>query len=187
DREREGRRQREVAAIVHARLFAGEVGPLEMKAQNTWVAADGGVDRVQRAPHFLAAVADQRRQKARRSAPPMRHRDRADALHGRLIVEEYVAAAIHLQADESGRQPRTLRQRLNGNLPRQVRRGDEIGDARPVHDDGRALTQSGAVEQTLSRYGVQPRAVHLVRVTFCKWRGTSTSVPRARATLIAKA
>ncbi len=117
----------------------------------------------------------------------MRRRDRADALQGRLIVEEYVTPAIHLQVDESRRQPSTLRQRMNGDPPRQVRRGDEVGDAHTVHDDGCVFAQGRAVEHTLRRHCVQPRAVHLVRVTFCRWRGKSTSVPRARATLIAKA
>ena len=149
-----GRGRPELALIVHARLFAGQVRALEVKADNTWLAADRRVDRFQRAPHFRRAIADQRRQKARGSAPPMRRRDRADALHARLIVEEYVAAAIHLQVDESGCQPRTRGQHVNGDRPRQVRRGDDIGDARTVDDDRCAFAQSGAVEHTLRRHCV---------------------------------
>jgi hypothetical protein len=35
------------------------------------------------------------------------------------------------------------------------------------------------------RDGVEPRPLHLVRVTFCKWRGRSTLMPRHWATRMA--
>jgi hypothetical protein len=35
-----------------------------------------------------------------------------------------------------------------------------------------------AVEDRAGQHRVSTRATHLVRVTFCKWRGWSTSVPR---------
>jgi hypothetical protein len=117
----------------------------------------------------------------------MRCCDAANALHGRLIVEQYVSAAVRLQVDESGRKPRIFRQLANGHGPRQVARRDEVHDARAVQDDSCMLVHHGAVENAVRGDGVRPQAIHLVRVTFCKWRGRSTLMPRHWATRMASA
>jgi hypothetical protein len=98
----------------------------------------------------------------------MRSRDAANALHGRLIVEQHVCATVHLQVYESGRKPHIFPQLANGHGPRQLAGRDEIHDASAVHDDSRMLVHDGAVENVVRGDGVQPQAIHLVRVTFCK-------------------
>ena len=98
----------EAPLVVHARPLAGEIRAFQMQAENARLAAGNGVDRLQCEPHFLRAVADERRQQARGPTFPVRSRDGADALHRRLVVEQDVAAAIHLQVDESRRKPCAL-------------------------------------------------------------------------------
>ena len=44
-----------------------------------------------------------------RAEPAMRGRDGADALDRRFVVEQHVAAAIHLHIDEAGREPDAIR------------------------------------------------------------------------------
>jgi hypothetical protein len=40
----------------------------------------------------------------------MRRHDRGNAIDCRLVIEQNIAAAIHLQVNETGRQPNTCRQ-----------------------------------------------------------------------------
>ena len=86
-----------------------------MNAENARFFAGGGVGRIQCHPHLLRAVAYERRQQTGCSKFSMRCRDAANALHGRLIVEQYVSATVRLQVDESGRKPRIFRQLANGH------------------------------------------------------------------------
>ena len=76
---------------------------------------------------------------------------------------------------------------MNGDGAREVRRRHEIGDASAIDDHGGALAHNRAVENMVRRDGVEPCAGHLVRVTFCKWRGRSTLMPRLCARRIASA
>ena len=175
----------DAARVVHAGLFGRQKRPLEVKPEHAWLPTDREVGRVQRKFHFFRAVGYERRQQACRAGFSMRRRDGANALHGRLIVEQNIAAAVDLQIDEAGGQPCALGQGANGNGPRQVRRRHEVRDASTVHDHGGALAHVGPVEHMVRGYCVQRRFAHLVSVTFCRCRGRSTSVPRRCATRIA--
>ena len=110
----------------------------------------------------------------------MRRRDGANALRGRLVIEQHVSAPVHLQVDESGRKPCTLGQHMRGNASRQLRRRYEFEDARAVHYRG-TLAHERAVEDMVGCDRVQRRFVHRVRVIFCRCRGRSMRVPRRRA------
>ena len=158
-----------------------------MNAENASFFAGGGAGCVQSQPHLLRAVAYERGQQTGCSKFSMRRCDAANALHGRLIVEQHVAAAVCLQVDESGRKPRIFRQLAKEHGPRQLARRHEIHDASTVHDHGGMLAHNGAVENVVRGDGVRPQAIHLVRVTFCKWRGRSTLMPRHWATRMASA
>src|ERR1700730_7812295 len=50
----------------------------------------------------------------------MGRRDRANTLRRRLIIEQHVSTAVHLQIDESRGEPCTFRQDLEGDRPRHV-------------------------------------------------------------------
>ena len=54
------------------------------------------------------------------------------------------------------------------------------------HDGGVAM-HGRAIEHAVCRDCVLPLRAHRVRVTFCRWRGSSTSVPRKAARRITKA
>jgi hypothetical protein len=65
-------------------------------------------------------------------------------------------------------------------------RGMTSGDAGAVDDDRRVPVDRHAVENARGGDGVNA-APHRVRVTFCKWRGCSTSAPRRCAKRTRKA
>ena len=50
-------------------------------------------------------------------------------------------------------------------------------DAGAFDHDGAIMVQVGAVEDGAGRDRMLVRSAHRVRVTFCRWRGWSTSVP----------
>ncbi len=54
---------------------------------------------------LLGRVADQGRQERGGAEPAVRRRDRRNSLHGRLVIEQNVAAAVDLRVDETGREP----------------------------------------------------------------------------------
>ena len=117
----------------------------------------------------------------------MRRRDLANTLQRRLIIEQHVSAAVHLQIDKSRGEPCTLRQDPHGDRPRHLPARHDLRDASAVHDHGRTLVHGGTVEDMIGHNGVQCWLDHLVRVTFCKCRGRSTLVPRHCATRMASA
>ena len=141
--------------VVHARLFRRQIRSFEVDPEDARLATDDDIGGVQRKPHLLRGVGDQGRQQARRSEFPMGRRDGADALRRRLVVEQHVAAAVHLHIDESRSEPGTLRQDANGHGARQVRPRHELGDAGAVDDDRGALVHDGAVENMVRRDGVR--------------------------------
>src|SRR5262249_44158352 len=159
---------------------------LEVNAENARFFAGGGAGCIQSQPHLLRAVAYERGQQTGCSKFSMRGGDAANALHGWLIVEQHVSAAVPLQVEESRSKPCSFRQPASGHGARQLAGRDEIHDASAVHDDGGTLAHDRAVENVVRGDGVQYRAIHLVRVIFCKWRGRSTLKPRHWATRMAR-
>ena len=116
----------------HARpVFRATEGPLEMNSEHARLRGDGASARPAQA-HFFRRIGDQRRQQAGRSELPMRRRDRANASARRLIVEQHVAAAVHLHIDEPGRQPCAFRQDVRRHGSRQVRTRHDLRDAGAV-------------------------------------------------------
>src|SRR5262249_61520650 len=138
-------------------------------------------------PDFSRTVGDQGRQQTLCAEFAMGRRKAQSALRRRLIVEQHISTAVHLQIDESRRQPCTRGQVTNGNSGREFAGRYEISDARTVDDDGCVLAHGGAVENVIGDEGLQLWLFHLVSVTFCRCRGRSTSAPRDWARRIASA
>ena len=63
------------------------------------------------------------------------------------------------------------------------RRGTRRGDIGALDHDGAVPVQRGAVEHDIGGDGVALAAAHRVRVTFCRWRGRSGSMPSRAASL----
>ena len=189
------RQQREIVRAAAAGSGAGRARPAFRATDR----APRGEARARPAPgrrgcrrrpgqsHLFRAVGDQRRQQAGRSEFSVRRRDRAKPVDRRLIVEQHVAAAVHLQVDEAGSQPCPRRQDANRMVVRQVGRRHQLGDAGAVDDHRATLAHGAAVEHMVRRDRVRRGVAHRVRVTFCRCRGRSMSVPRCRASRIASA
>ena len=98
----------------------------------------------------------------------MRRGDGANAVGRRLIVEQHVAAAVHLQVDEAGREPEAIRQVMRRHRRRQVGARHQRDDAGALdHDRGVAL-HDAAVKYVAGGDGVLFWRAHRVRVTFCR-------------------
>ena len=113
----------------------------------------------------------------------MRRHDRPRALERRLIIEQHVPAAIDLNVDEARRKP-SARRHLSQHRRRDFGARRHRDDILAIDQDGGITLHSDAVEYIVCRDSVPARR-HLVRVTFCKWRGRLTLVPRRAATSIA--
>ena len=167
--------------IVHAGPGRRQERALQMDAE------DGGIERHRlthgrdRRRHLARLVGDEGRQQRRRAETPVSGRDRTDACGRRLVVEEHVAAAVDLHVDEARREPHAVRHRLAWHGRRQLVRRHQGGDPRAVQDHGVALPDAGAVEDGVGGDRVRRGGRHRVRVTFCRWRGRSTSMPRRSA------
>src|SRR5262245_48358829 len=99
----------------------------------------------------------------------MCRRDRADAFGAWDIIEENVAAAVHLQVDKPGREPAPCWKSQNrcrrGKLSARYQGNDPL-----LFDNNCCVVMDGrAVEHNVGCDCV-PSPAHLVRVTFCKWR-----------------
>ena len=88
--------------IVHARLLGRQERPFEVNAENARIDGGGAMHGIERGAHLGGRIADQRRQERRRSELSVCCNDRGDALGRRLVVEQHIAAAIHLDVDEPG-------------------------------------------------------------------------------------
>ena len=98
----------------------------------------------------------------------MRRGDRADTVRGRLVVEQHICAAVHLQIDEPGGEPCAFRQDPDGDRPRQFRPRHDLRDARAMHDHGSTIVYEGTVEDMIGDNGVQCWLDHPVQATFCQ-------------------
>ena len=181
------RRRPDHCRIVDPRPLPRQKRSLEMNPENPRHRSDRGFRGGTRGTHLLHSVADQGRQQRRRAEAAMRGDDRGDPLHGRRVVEQDVAAAIDLDIDKAGRQPGTVRQPADRQRARQVTRQDQGADPAAFDDDGVVTVQDRAIEHRIGGDRVRSGAFHRVRVTFCRWRGRSGSMPSrsARRTIIA--
>ena len=173
--------------IVHAGLFRREERPFEMDAEHARLRSHGGLHRRERGAHLLRRVADQRRQQ-RRSCRTADARRRCAAMprRRRRVVEQHIAAAVDLHVDEARRQPSARRQLVDRASPPAARAAARSRDALAL-DQHRAGRDARPCRRTRSRR--RRRAVcvgHRVRVTFCRWRGRSTSMPSRSASCTSK-
>ena len=81
------------------------------------------------------------------------------------VVEQHVAAAVHLHVDETGREPGAVAQGVDRNSGRDVATLHQCGNPRALDDDRRIRVDGRAVEDRLRRHGIT-RLFHRVRVTF---------------------
>ena len=174
------RRAAQIAAM-HAEPLRRQERSFEMNAEHAGLAAacSSSTARCGR-DHLLVRVGDERRQQRGRAEFAMRVQDRRDRLRRRRVVEQNIAAAIHLNVDEARREPGARRQLDDARAARTSRRGvsatmssSSISTAQSRCADSPSKTTSAAIARRL--------VAHRVRVTFCRWRGRSTSTPRAAA------
>ena len=98
-----------------------------------------------------------------------------------VVVEQHVAAAVHLHVDEARRQPCPVGQIL---APAPCR---HLARAAPRRRSFRPRSSPrGRGARRRRRTRIRPLwhagwRGHLVRVTFCRWRGRSTSMPSCQA------
>ncbi len=156
--------------IVHARLAGRQERAFEVDAEHARVDGRRTAHGIERRAHLLGRVGDQRRQQPGGAEFAVSGDDRGDALGGRLVVEQDVAAAVDLHVDEPWREPRAVRQRLRRHPGRHLAARDEGGDAGTVDHHGAIAMHRLAVEDGAGQHRVGTRA-HRVRVIFCRWRG----------------
>ena len=110
----------------------------------------------------------------------MRGENGCNSCRRRLVVEQHIAAAVHLKVDETRREPGPFRQILDGDFIGNIAASHNGGDARIPDENGAVLMHCRSIEHDVG--GNSKRlARHRVRVTFLRWRGLSASNPRSFA------
>src|SRR6185369_1990958 len=138
--DRLGTQNFELRSIVSALPGRVQERPLDVNAEHAGNAlGDRRIDRFDRAANDLEIVTDQRRQKPRGSESTVRLPDRRDAGNGRMIVEQYSAAAVHLQVDEARHELAV--ERSARNTVRALARWEHINDKAIVHHDAAILAK----------------------------------------------
>src|SRR6516164_4535690 len=157
-----------------------------MYTENGWVSAAKLVDRRHGGSRFCRAVADQGRKQGSGAEPAMRRDDASYGFRCGCIIEQNIAAAVDLKVDKAWRQPDSFRQFMDRQIGRKLGARHESLDA-VTRDDNRGIAmRDGAVKDTARGDCARLAAgfgTHRVRVTFCKCRGRSASVPRCAASL----
>ena len=111
----------------------------------------------------------------------MRGSDRGNTFRRRVVVEQDVAAAIDLDVDKAGREPGPLGELAPRDRGGQVAPRDQPGNGGALDDDRAAAMQRLTVEYGISDDRMPSGFLHRVRVTFCRWRGRSGSIPSRAA------
>ena len=102
---------------------------------------------VERGAHLVWRIADQRGQQRSRPEAPMRRAMAAIAIGRRVVVEQHVAAAVHLNVDEAGREPGAFRQSICAGMPQgSSDRGRSAAMWRPSITTAQSWCRSRAVE-----------------------------------------
>jgi hypothetical protein len=166
---------------MHARLLRRQERPFQVNADRAGDRADRLFRSVERGPHFLRAVGNQRRKQRRRSETAMRRGNGADPLHRRLVVEQHAAAAVDLQVDKARREPGAFGQIEAQNCVGQVAAIDQRDNVFILDNDRSAVTHGAAIENAVGHDRETRLRRHRVRVTFCRLRGRSMSMPRMAA------
>jgi hypothetical protein len=183
-------RMPDVARRVHAGSFRGQKRTFQMNAENAGISLSERINRCHSGVHFCRAVTDQGRKQGCGAEPAMRRHDPAYRLWRRLIIKQNIAATVDLKVDKAWRQPRTLRQFMHGQIVRKLGAPHNALDPVVNNNDRGIVMGDCAVKDAACGDGVRPGArfgTHRVRVTFCKCRGRSASVPRCAASLTNKA
>src|SRR5262249_59680776 len=95
----------DVASRVHPRFFRRQKRSFQVNAKHTRFTVDGLLNGNKRRFGFLRCVADESRQQRGSAEATMCRRDRANAVGTCDIIEENVAAAVHLQVDKAWCEP----------------------------------------------------------------------------------
>ena len=90
-------------AIVNAGLRGRQEWAFEVDAQNAWVRGGGLICSLKSGAHFFRGVGDQRRQQRRGPELPVSSSDLRHRSGAWIVIQEDIAAAIHLNVDETGR------------------------------------------------------------------------------------
>jgi hypothetical protein len=131
--------------------------------------------------HPFPPIGDEGRQQRGRAEAPVRGGDRGYASGVRLVVEQDIAAAVHLHIDEAGREPGSGGKRLDRNVGGDLATSSQRGDPLALDQHSRTLMKRLPVKDVIGGDSVPLRPAHRVRVTFFRWRGRSTSRPRCAA------
>jgi hypothetical protein len=108
-----------------------------------------------------------------------RHRGR-----GWIVIQEDVAAAIHLNVDKARGEPRAFRQRPAWHPFWDFLLRQQARNAAPLNDDRVIVKASLAIEHDARHDSMPTRFRHRVLVTFRKCLGRSTSAPSRFASWI---
>ena len=155
------------ARIVDAGLFRRQKRPFEMDPEDAGLHANKTFHRIAGRRHLFRAVADESGEERRRAEFSMRGGDRTNGVRRRLIVEQDVAAAIDLDVDKAGSEPRVRGQVHARGCARQFGTRNDGGDRVALDHHGAVFAQRYAVEDAAGGDGVNFFA-HRVRVTFCR-------------------
>src|SRR5215211_7520197 len=146
----------------------------EVDAQNARVALPRLLRPLGCGRHYFSPVREESRKETRRAEAPVRSGDRGDAFRGRIVVEQHVAAAVHLKIDEARREPGPIRHGLGWYGRGQIAPRYNAQDALALDQRGGVIVNGFSVEHVLRNDGVAvlfSGRVHRVRVTLRKWRG----------------
>ena len=157
--------------IVHARPLRRNERAFQMNAEHARFAIHRGLHGIDRGGHLLRGVGDEGRQQSRRAEFAVRARDGRHRFRRRAVVEQHVAAAVHLHVDEAGREPCSCGQ----SRVRAVSRGTSVNGTMPAMSSPSISTAASrrtarAVEDVVRRHSLR-RFTHRVRVTFRRCRG----------------
>ena len=124
--------------IVHARLLGRQERSFQVDAENARI---GGNDRcaASSAARILAGVSLIRVGRCRRSEVPMRPDDGRNPIRRWTVVEQDIAAAVHLDVDEAGREPGASRQNTVGT----AEGSSDLWRSAAMHDPSITTAQSG--------------------------------------------
>ena len=140
--------------IVHARLLGRQERSFQVDAENARVGGNDLLRGIERGAHLGRRVADQSWQQCRRSEVPMRADDGRNPIRRWTVVEQDIAAAVHLDVDEAGREPGASRQNTGRYGRRQLRPMEERCDARSFDHDRAIRVHAGAVENAVGDHRV---------------------------------
>ena len=98
-----------VPRIMYSRLFRREIRAFQVNTEDGWALPNDGIGCLQCKSHFFVTIGYESGQQRGSPEFSVGRCYRANPIQGRLIVEEHIPAAVHLQINESRSKPCTLR------------------------------------------------------------------------------